>query len=91
MNPEYAFVIGYKIAERIKRPATIEGTPLIAWTRKRMGFVNRPRISVRYRAVRIPTGTLSMSEIVTSVRVPVIACNNPPLVSGSVGVARAIS
>jgi hypothetical protein len=30
INPEYAFVIGYKTAERIKRPATIDGTPDIA-------------------------------------------------------------
>jgi hypothetical protein len=30
IKPEKDFVIGYKIAERINNPATIDGTPLIA-------------------------------------------------------------
>ena len=73
INPEKDLVIGYKIAERINKPATIDGTPLIAWTRKRIGAVNLPLISVKYRAVKIPIGTLIINASVTRARVPVMA------------------
>lgn len=67
------------------RPATIEGSAVIASTIVRTNRENRPGIWFRYTAQARPSGTVIARAMAIMVRVPSIAWAMPPWVSGSSG------
>ncbi|CAB4599130.1 unannotated protein [freshwater metagenome] len=57
----------------MNRPATIEGTALMASTTVRSGLAKRPFTSLRYTAVVMPRGTAMRLAIPTCWMVPMMA------------------
>ncbi len=70
---------------KMNRPATIEGIPLMASTSTRVTLASRPRDSVRWMAVRSPSGVASRVARPTCWKLPMMACLAPPTVAGSAG------
>ena len=58
---------------RMNRPATTDGTPDMACTKKRTYGTALPRTSVMYTAVATPSGTAMTAEMSTISTVPMTA------------------
>uniref|UniRef100_A0A6J7PZE2 Unannotated protein n=1 Tax=freshwater metagenome TaxID=449393 RepID=A0A6J7PZE2_9ZZZZ len=76
---------------KMKRPARIEGSAVIAVTTLRTSPRIRLRVSLRKTAQARPRGTVTTSAIETMMTVPSIACRIPPFSSGSSGPALLMS
>ena len=76
---------------KMKRPATIDGSAVIAVTTERTSSVILPRVSVRYTAHTSASGTLKISDRLMMINVPTIACEMPPTLIGSSGPAALMS
>ena len=76
---------------KMKRPAMIDGSAVIAVTTDRTSSVNRPRVSVRNTAHPSASGTVMINDSVMMISVPTMACLIPPTVSGSSGPASLMS
>ncbi len=76
---------------RMNRPATIDGSAVIASAMVRTSRVSGPRVSLRNMAQAIPSGTVMIRAIVIMNNVPIMACRMPPTVMGSSGPALDMS
>ena len=63
----------------MNRPATIDGSAVIASTMVRTNRANRPGNSLRKTAQVRPSGTVMTSAMVIMLSVPTIACRMPPI------------
>ena len=70
---------------KTNRPATTDGSAVIASTTVRTRRENGPGNSLRNTAQVIPSGTVITNAIEISISVPATPCSTPPLVNGSSG------
>ena len=69
----------------MKRPATIDGSAVIASTTVRTTLANRPPTSVMKIAVPMPSGSVIATAMPTWISEPTMACSTPPLSKASFG------
>ena len=75
----------------MKRPATIDGSAVIASTTVRTIFANRPPTSVMNTAVPMPSGSVMTSAIPSWMQEPRIAWSTPPWSRAAFGSTPAMS
>ncbi len=75
----------------MNRPATIDGSAVIASTIVRTNCAKRPPTSFRNSAVTMPSGIEMASAMLIWISVPTIACATPPTSSPSSGPANSMS
>ena len=75
----------------MNRPATIEGSAVIASTTVRTNRANLPPTSVMNTAVPMPSGSVIATAMPSWMSVPTIACRMPPLVERRRGPDAAMS
>jgi hypothetical protein len=76
---------------KMNSPARIDGSAVIAVTTERTRPVVRPPVSLRNTAHVMPSGTVMTSAIPMMISDPAMACEMPPMSSGSSGPALRMS